>query len=332
MAGADDGAAWRRYRAPGWLPGGHAQTIWPVLRASLSFADKPGWRRERWDTPDDDFIDVDFIDARRPGARQLVLFHGLEGSSASHYAVAFANWAQAHGWALALPHYASEFVASLALTCFMYIALASSWALFCGLSRYLSLATSAFFGIGAYTSALALEQLPWVQAVALGASIAAGVALLMGVAVLHLRGTYFAVLTFGMTELIRHALSYFEKQVSGTVGRVLTTVPERNTIYLTVLALAVLALATSIVVRRSRFGLALAGIGSDEQRAQTLGVGTRAVKTAGFALTAAFLWAMFSRSPVNDTLALIAYLSTSAVGFVVRPFGALGAGQAMAVA
>jgi len=205
------------------------------------------------------------------------------------------------GWALALPHYASEFVASLALTCFMYIALASSWALFCGLSRYLSLATSAFFGIGAYTSALALEQLPWVQSVALGALIAAGVALLMGVAVLHLRGTYFAVLTFGMTELIRHALSYFEKQVSGTVGRVLTTVPERNTIYLTVLALAVLALATSIVVRRSRFGLALAGIGSDEQRAQTLGVGTRAVKTAGFALTAAFAGAVGAAMAVRWT-------------------------------
>ena len=56
----------------------------------------------------------------------------------------------------------------------------------------------------------------------------------MGAAVLHLRGTYFAVLTFGMTELIRHAITYFEKQVTGTVGRVLTVVPERDTIYLTV--------------------------------------------------------------------------------------------------
>ena len=45
---------------------------------------------------------------------------------------------------------------SLALTCLMYVALSSSWALFCGSTRYLSLATSAFFGIGAYTSALAL--------------------------------------------------------------------------------------------------------------------------------------------------------------------------------
>ncbi|MES2051006.1 MAG: branched-chain amino acid ABC transporter permease, partial [Pseudomonadota bacterium] len=175
------------------------------------------------------------------------------------------------GWALALPHYGSEFVVSMALTCLMYVALSSSWALFCGTSRYLSLATSAFFGIGAYTGALALEQMPWLAAIALGAGIAVVVAVVMGAAVLHLRGTYFAVLTFGMTELIRHAISYFEKQVTGTVGRVLMVVPDRDTIYLTVLGLALLAVLVSILVRRHRFGLALMGIGADEQRAQTLG-------------------------------------------------------------
>ena len=63
-------------------------------------------------------------------------------------------------------------------------------------------------------------------------------AFVMGLAVLHLRGTYFAVLTFGMTELIRHAVTYFEKSVTGTVGRVLTVVPERDTVYLTVLLLS----------------------------------------------------------------------------------------------
>ena len=143
------------------------------------------------------------------------------------------------GWAVALPGFASEFVTSMALTCLMYVALSSSWALFCGTTRYLSLATSAFFGIGAYTSALSLEHMPWAQAVALGALIAAAVAIVMGAAVLHLRGTYFAVLTFGMTELIRHAISYFEKSVTGTVGRVLMVVPEASTVYYTVLLLAV---------------------------------------------------------------------------------------------
>ncbi len=205
------------------------------------------------------------------------------------------------GWALALPHYGSEFVVSMALTCLMYVALSSSWALFCGSSRYLSLATSAFFGIGAYTSALSLEHMPWLAAIGLGAGIAVLVAVVMGAAVLHLRGTYFAVLTFGMTELIRHAISYSEKQVTGTVGRVLTVVPDRDTIYLTVLGLAVLAVAVSIVVRRSRFGLALMGIGADEQRAQTLGVNTRIIKIAGFALTAAFAGAVGAAMSVRWT-------------------------------
>jgi branched-chain amino acid transport system permease protein len=196
------------------------------------------------------------------------------------------------GWALALPAYGSDFAVSLALTCLMYVALATSWAMFCGVSRYLSLATSAFFGLGAYASALTLDTLPWGASIALGAALAAGVALVMGAAVLHLRGTYFAVLTFGMTELIRHAITYWEKSVTGTVGRVLSVAPERETIYLTVLALAVLAVATAMVVKRTRFGLALAGIGADEQRAQTLGVPTRRVKLAGFALTAAFAGAV----------------------------------------
>jgi branched-chain amino acid transport system permease protein len=219
------------------------------------------------------------------------------------------------GWALALPAYASEFVLSLALTCLMYAALASSWSLFCGSTGYLSLATAAFFGIGAYVSALGLERWSWATVIVLGAAVAALVAVVMGAAVLHLRGTYFAVLTFGMTELIHHALAYFEKKVSGTVGRVLTVIPERETVYLTMLTLAVLAIATSIVVRRSRFGLAMAGIGSDEQRAQMLGVNTRLVKIGGFALTAAFAGAVGATMAVRWTYIDPATVFSPFIGF-----------------
>src|SRR3990167_3842274 len=219
------------------------------------------------------------------------------------------------GWALAVPHYGSEFAVSMALTCLMYVGLSSSWSLFCGTTRYLSLATSAFFGIGAYTSALVLESLPWFAAIGLGAAIAAGVAVVMGAAVLHLRGTYFAVLTFGMTELIRHAITYWEKQVTGTVGRVLTVVPERDTIYLTVLGLAVLAILASILVRRSRFGLAMQGIGADHQRAHTLGVNTRLVKIGGFALTAAFAGAVGAAMSVRWTYIDPATVFNPFIGF-----------------
>jgi branched-chain amino acid transport system permease protein len=219
------------------------------------------------------------------------------------------------GWALAVPHYGSEFAVSMALTCLMYAALSSSWSLFCGSTRYLSLATSAFFGIGAYASAILMETVGWAGAIVLGAALAAAVAVLMGAAVLHLRGTYFAVLTFGMTELIRHAITYWEKQVTGTVGRVLSVVPERDTIYLTVLALAVLAVLSSILVRRSRFGLAMQGIGADEQRAQTLGVNTRLIKIAGFALTAAFAGAVGAAMSVRWTYIDPATVFNPFIGF-----------------
>ncbi len=103
-----------------------------------------------------------------------------------------------------------------------------------------------------------------------------------------------------MTELIRHAITCWEKQVTGTVGRVLMVVPDRDTIYVTMLIIAVAAVATSIVVRRTRFGLAIRGIGSDEQRAMTLGVDTRVIKIAGFALTAAFAGAAGKGPTVHD--------------------------------
>ena len=94
------------YEAPRWLPGGHLQTIWPALYARRVLGPRPMYRRERWTAPDGDFIDVDFlVDAVEEGAPLVVLFHGLEGSSRSHYAEAFAGWARERGWACALPHF-----------------------------------------------------------------------------------------------------------------------------------------------------------------------------------------------------------------------------------
>jgi predicted alpha/beta-fold hydrolase len=95
------------YAAPRWLPGGNLQTIWPALFGRRTLAGAPRYRRERWTTPDGDFIDLDWLDDAAPaaGAPLLVLFHGLEGSSRSHYAEAFADVARAHGLAFVVPHF-----------------------------------------------------------------------------------------------------------------------------------------------------------------------------------------------------------------------------------
>jgi predicted alpha/beta-fold hydrolase len=94
------------YRAPTWLPNGHLQTIYPATCVR-----KPAvaYRRERWDVHDPvqgggDFIDVDFVDGE-DGKPFVVLFHGLEGSSGSHYARALMAALAARGWSGAVPHF-----------------------------------------------------------------------------------------------------------------------------------------------------------------------------------------------------------------------------------
>lgn len=217
--------------------------------------------------------------------------------------------------AIGLSFVVSDFALSIVLSCLMYIALATSWSVFCGTTGYLSLASAAFFGIGAYTSAFVLDAVPWLVAIGLGALAAVVLAIVMGSAVLHLRGTYFAVLTFGMTELIRHTVTLAEKSLAGTVGRVLIDVPEPDTVYFTMLAIAAAAVLTTILVRRSRLGLAMTGIGGDEQRAETLGVNARYVKVAGFTLTAVFAGAAGAAMSVRWTYIDPATVFNPFIGF-----------------
>lgn len=95
------------YLAPRWLRNGHVHTIYAAIRGRLLPA--PRWHRARWDTPDGDFIDVDFLDqgsrGTHAGAPLVVLFHGLEGHSLSHYARSLAKEVTHRGWRLAIPHF-----------------------------------------------------------------------------------------------------------------------------------------------------------------------------------------------------------------------------------
>lgn len=97
------------YRAPLWLPGGNLQTLYPALLAR-----RPAirYRRQRWRTPDGDFIDLDWTEPQDRGlgiegsqSPLLVLFHGLEGSSNSHYARALMHAAMQRGWRGVVVHF-----------------------------------------------------------------------------------------------------------------------------------------------------------------------------------------------------------------------------------
>ncbi len=89
------------YRAPWWLPGRHAQTILPSL---LAPGQSVRYTRERWGTPDNDFIHVDWSGPEN-AERLLVMFHGLEDDSRSRSARAVALRASASGWRYAMPHF-----------------------------------------------------------------------------------------------------------------------------------------------------------------------------------------------------------------------------------
>jgi len=91
------------YNAPGWLPGGHPQTIYPY------FVPRPRvtYRRQRIDTPDGDFIDFDWLEnvETQADAPLVVLFHGLEGNSGSHYSRALMAYLASLGWRGVVPHF-----------------------------------------------------------------------------------------------------------------------------------------------------------------------------------------------------------------------------------
>jgi len=92
------------YRAPAWLPGGHLQTLYASLLAPRP---RVAYRRERWNTPDGDFIDLDWAQIRNAADANplVVLFHGLEGNSRSQYASALMAATRDRGWRGVVVHF-----------------------------------------------------------------------------------------------------------------------------------------------------------------------------------------------------------------------------------
>ncbi len=93
------------YSSPAWLPGGHLQTLYAALLAPRPCV---AFFRERWDTPDGDFIDLDWTDATRSAAAAkplIVLFHGLEGGSNSQYAASLMAATRERNWRGVVVHF-----------------------------------------------------------------------------------------------------------------------------------------------------------------------------------------------------------------------------------
>lgn len=166
-----------------------------------------------------------------------------------------------------------------------YVVLATAWAMFSGPTRYISLATVAFFGLGAYTVAVLGDHVPYPLVLACAGLVGLVVALIVGVFTLRLAGVYFVVFTFGLTELIRQVVTWYEVNVTRTLGRYIFLDITTEQIYWQLLGLAVITIGIAFWVRRSRIGLALRVIGDDEVVAAHSGINIPATKIALFGIS-----------------------------------------------
>lgn len=190
--------------------------------------------------------------------------------------------------ALLLPWFGPEYYVLSATNVYLYIVLAVAWTIFSGPTGYVSLATATFYGVGIYVTALYGDylSLPFLALAGGLASLVFG--LFVGLICLRLSGFYFAVFTFGLSELIRHCMLWWEHNVTGTVGRWVTSSDE-VAVYYTMLAVVALTIAAAWGIRRSRFGLALTGLGESETAAEHIGINVTGHRIAFFAISCFFM-------------------------------------------
>ncbi|WP_316180533.1 branched-chain amino acid ABC transporter ATP-binding protein/permease [Bradyrhizobium sp. SZCCHNRI1009] len=191
--------------------------------------------------------------------------------------------------AVTLPLYANGYYLALGISILYFTVLATAWAMFSGPTRYVSLATAAFFGIGAYTAAATGETLSWPLQLMTAAGVGAVVAAITGLSTLRLSGIYFIIFSFGLAELIRQLVIWYEVNIHKSVGRYLFSDITQEMLYWQLCALTALVFLTGFLLTRSRYGLALRAIGADETAARHSGIDATAVKLGVFILSAMFM-------------------------------------------
>jgi branched-chain amino acid transport system permease protein len=188
-----------------------------------------------------------------------------------------------------LPLYASGYVISLFIVLFANIALATAWSFFSGATGYISLATAAFFGVGVYVIAILHVHVPIVVALAAATVVGFLMALVVGLSTLRLRGVYFIIFTFGLTELAQQVVVWWEINQNKTLSRYIFANVSSTVIFEILLAVALLTVIGSSYVSRTRLGYALRSIGQDETVARHTGIDTTRVKVLVFAVSASVM-------------------------------------------
>jgi len=195
----------------------------------------------------------------------------------------------------ALPLVGSNYLLRIATTVCMYTVMAQSWNFIGGLAGYPSFATAAFFGFGAYTSAILQNH---ATPMVLGWGSAGLAALLfaafLGGAILHLRGHYFAIASLIIAEMLREIVNTLPDFTGGGKGLSLpflrfSVTAQAQFFFYAMLALAILCMAAAIIIQHSKLGFGLRCIQQNEDAANMLGINTYGYKTAAFSLSAVFV-------------------------------------------
>lgn len=187
-----------------------------------------------------------------------------------------------------LPLTGSGYWISLGVTIAMYTVLSTSWALFSGPTRYISLASAGFFGVGMYIVGGFIEQLPFPVLVLLAALAGAVLAAIIGVATLRISGVYFVIFTLGLSELIRQIMTWVQTTMGSSSGLYVLTDTTEPLIYWQLLLIAAIVYLTGWWITRSRLGFALRIIGNDELVAAHCGIDTARAKVILFVISGAF--------------------------------------------
>ena len=151
-----------------------------------------------------------------------------------------------------LPRFVSDYRISLLISIFAYVAMATAWSFFSGTTRYISLATSAFVGIGVYAVTLSIDRVPLALGLALAALAGFLVALVVGLSTLRLRGVYFVIFTFGLAELIKQLVTWYEVNRNKNLMRLVFADVSNVFLYEALLAIAVVTVAASWLAGRTR--------------------------------------------------------------------------------
>lgn len=191
--------------------------------------------------------------------------------------------------------FGDNYVLRLVTTVAMYVTLAVAWNIVGGFTGYPSFATAAFFGLGAYAGGVAVSNGVPLAVAWIGAGIFTALfATLLGLAILHLRGHYFAIGSLVVADVLREVTNSWTSLTGGGMGLNVplvggSTSAQALFFLVSMSAVAVAALLAAIWIDRSRLGVALRCIEQNEDAAQVIGIDTRRAKVAAFAISSLFI-------------------------------------------